>query len=223
MSKQSNNNFDDTQDAAYLVKVGFGAIVLLSALGFGGFHGYKFYQKTVASKLNQDVLELVESSQKFVDLNGNFIADLDSLRVGNKYIRTIASPSFGGMNLVHRLGGETVVGLSGMSGIPNNEIYITMKDIPFDQCINVAKVFDEKLPVIAVGEATPTNIGVNTGMFVKSNYASRVLNDLHLEATCVDKAGMAGKVNITVWATSKIDLITKNTIMGTKEGMDKKQ
>lgn len=223
MNKQPYNNLDETQDIAYLVKVGLVAVLLISACGFGGYQGYQYWNKQKVVNLEQDTLVFIEAAQKYVDLNKNFLTNIDTKKHGNEYIRSILPSSFKGANITHSLGGDTVVGLTGMSGVPNHELYLTFKDVPVKHCVPLVLEFNKNLPVIAVGEPISTAEGVNTGMFVKSNYAQRELNESHLIATCTEKAGVIGKVNITVWATSQTDLITKNTVMGTKEGMDKKK
>lgn len=214
MNKKAYNpdKEQDTSDAAYLVKLIIVILLSAGAIGFTGLSGYKFWQKKQLVSLEENMLIFAESAQKYSNLQSEFNPKLDTSKYGIENISSIIPKGFKGEKMIHTFGGETVVGISEMNGIPSTELFITIKDIPKEKnCIEFVNLLDKTFPVIAVGKGAPEYIGVNTGMFVKSNYANRVLNQQHLAETCFTDSQQNGKVNITVWFTTKTPITSKNT------------
>lgn len=218
MKKKNTQVVEDenTNDMVFLAKIIFGGVLVMGLLTTAGFVGYQFWQSWQVSNLKNETLELAEIAQKYVDIEKRFNPQLDTSLHGSKYISSILPKNYQGAKLEHSLEGEIVVGRSGMSGKANTELFITLKDIPGEKrCVNLVRAFDATIPVIAVGESGD-NIGMDTGMFVKSNYAQRVLSQEHLEATCFSLSQKTGKVNVTIWITADTQILTKNTVPGTK-------
>ena len=211
MKKAYNPEEEDINNTAYIVKVSISFIVIVLLIAFTIFMGIQYMQQRKLKSLEQDIVSLAKSSQSYVDLQKKFDSKLDTEKYGNKYITPILPSSFQGANITHPLGGNTVIGRSEMSGNKDSELFITLRDVPTkNKCIELVNLLDNEFPVIAVGENDEKNFGINTGMFVKSNYSNRNLSPQHLELTCLNYSQKTGKVNITVWITADTKFINKN-------------
>lgn len=180
-------------------------IVITIALVIGGvIFGKKILDKRTVQNLNHSMILFAGRAQQYSDLNGVFFENLNK---PSEELSLVAQGAFDGPTYINTLGSESKIGLTGISGVKGNEMYVTLKSVPQKYCNEIIHEFENNFPIIAIGQADDNNVGEKTDMYIKNIYSKRETNKDFVKEMCEKYGQMTKSVNITFWFLSKTPLV----------------